>query len=371
MPANASAPAGSTTVLGGLTAGRNLSLETTAGALTLSAITARANTGNLGLRSSSDMGVFNSTLSAAQGMTLRAAGTLTSNPSSFTAQNISLVSGSALSFTQGTLTATENLTAEAGGDLSFRNSTLQASTNLAGSVGAFRTLRLSAAGSLGLRNSSVTADRVEFVSGGAMTTAGSSFRIGTGLLLSARGGVGQANEAPTTLLPIDAGRQPLVIFDTRSGIFLSRLPDALTTGTTDRPGTEAGQQIWQVPNVNVTNNQLLFGVNDGAPTLPTNAAAGAVLVNLNAGTAPVFMLLNGGTGSGTLTAGRLGVYGLPGPVTLPGGRSVDLTGSLGGVSGEGRIQRAGAMPSATVARSTAGSMRAVPGRPFHETRVSA
>jgi hypothetical protein len=337
---------GATTVLGGLTAGRNLSVETTAGALTLQGNTVRATAGTLNLRAAGDLGVFSANLSAGQGMTLRAGGRMTSNPSNFAAESISLVSGAGLSFTQATLTARQNLTAEAGSDISFQNSTLRASTSPAETQGAFRVLRLSAGGSLTLRNSNVTADRIEFVSGGAMSTAGSSFGVGTGLLLSARGGVGQANEAPTLVTPLDNSRLPLVIYDTRSGIFLSRLPDLLTSSTTDQPTRAFNAQTWQVPQVTSSGGQLFFGVNDGAPTPPTNAASGAVQINLNAGTSPVFMLLNGGTASGTIIAGRLGVYGLPGSPALPDGRSLNLTGTLGAVGGEGAA-RFGILGSAT------------------------
>jgi mucin-19 len=325
---------GDTTATGALTAGGNLAVETTGGALTMQGNTVRAGTGTLDLGSSSNLGVFGASLSAGQAMTLRATGSLNSNPSSFTADSISLVSGAGLSFTQATLTATQGLTAAVTGDISFQNSTLRASTTPSDDAAAFRVLRLAATGNLTLRNSSVTADRVEFVSGGAMTTAGSSFNLGTALLLSARGGVGQSNEAATNVTPLNNSRLPLVIYDTRSGIFLTRLPQALTSATTDQPSRTFNAQTWQVPQVNVTPGQLLFGVNDGAPTPPTNAAAGAILINLNAGGLPVFMLMNGGTASGTITAGRLGVYGLPGSTVLPDGRSVNLLGTLGGVAGE-------------------------------------
>jgi mucin-19 len=325
---------GDTTAIGALTAGANLAVETTGGTLTMQGNTVRAGTGTLDLRSSSNLGVFGASLSAGQAMTLRATGSLTSNPSSFTADSISLVSGAGLSFTQGTLTAAQSLTAEVTGDISFQNSTLRASTTPSDDAAAFRVLRLAATGNLTLRNSSVAADRVEFVAGGAMTTAGSSFNLGTALLLSARGGVGQSNEAATNVAPLNNSRLPLVIYDTRSGIFLTRLPQAMTSATTDQPSRTFNAQTWQVPQVNVTPGQLLFGVNDGAPTPPTNAAAGAILVNLNAGSLPIFMLMNGGTATGTITAGRLGVYGLPGSTVLPDGRSVNLLGTLGGVAGE-------------------------------------
>jgi len=324
---------GATTATGTLSAGSNLAVETTAGALTMQGNTVRASTGTLDLRAGGNLAVLGASLSSGQAMTLRATGSLTSNPSSFTADSISLVSGAGLSFSQATMTAAQGLTAEVTGDLAFQNSSLRASTNPADSTAAFRPLRLVATGNLTLRNSNVTADRVEFVAGGAMTTAGSNFSLGTALLLSARGGVGQAGEAATNVTPLNSNRLPLVIYDTRSGIFLSRLPDLLTNSTTDQPSRTFNSQTWQVPQVTTTPGQLLFGVNDGAVAPPTNAAAGAVLVNLNAPGLPVFMLLNGGTASGTITASRLGVYGLPG-ATLPDGRSVNLLGSLGGVFGE-------------------------------------
>ncbi|MBX9748683.1 MAG: hypothetical protein K5Q68_03620, partial [Roseococcus sp.] len=337
---------GATTVLGNLTAGQNLAVETTAGALTLQGNTVRASGGTLDLRAAGNLGVFGATLSAGGVMALRATGSLTSNPSGFTADTISLVSGAGLSFTQGTLTAAQNLTVEVTGDITFQNSTLRTSTTPADNAAAFRVLRLSATGNLSLRNSSVTADRVEFVAGGAMTTVGSGFNLGTGLLLSARGGVGQANEALTTVAALNTSRLPLVIYDTRAGIFLTRLPDLLTSATTDQPSRSFNTQSWQVPQVSATGGQLFFGVNDGAPAAPTNAAAGAVQININAGSSPVFMLLNGGTAAGFITAARLGVYGLPGSTPLPDGRTLNLTGTLSGIGGEGAA-RFGILGSAT------------------------
>ncbi len=54
---------------------------------------------------------------------------------------------------------------------------------------------------------------------------------------------------------------------------------------------------------------------------------------MNAGGSPVFLLLNGATATGTLDAGRLAAFGLPGAGLGPSARAVDLFGTLGGEGG--------------------------------------
>ena len=342
---------GASTLAGALNAGRNLTVETTSGALVIQNTVVRARTGMLSLRTMGDFAVFGADLYAGQDMALLATGRMSANASNLAAQNIGLTSDTGLHFTQTTLTATQNLVAGAGGATHFDNSSLRAATNFASDPSGFRRLRLSASGNLAVRNSNVTADRVEFVSGGTMTTEGSSFGVGTGLLLSARGGVGQANEAVTAVSPLRRDRLPLVIYDTRAGVFLNQLPDRLTTDTTDQPGRAFSAQIWQVSQMPPLPGQLFFGVHDGAASAPTSPSAGAININLSAGSSPVFLLLNGGTARGNLTAGRLGVHGQPGSRTLPNGRTVDLYGSLGGVGG-GTAAHFGHLGSASGTQAT-------------------
>ena len=330
-----------------INAGNNLSAYGTSGSMLFQSVSARAAAGNLLLQSGGNLSILSSTLIAGQNVTTTAAGSITSNPSVLTAgADLILTARGDLSFTQGTLTATQNFTAQAGGNASFQSSTLRAHPAPAGNSGAWRTLRVSATGRLSLVSSIVSADRAEFVAGGSMTTGGTAFTIGTGLLLSARGGIGQSGEATTRVTAIDPGRLPLTFFDTRSGAFLSHLPDALTSANSDRPGLAFGDQAWQVAGGIASPGQLLFGVNDGASAAPSNASAGPIFVNLNTGSAPVFMLLNGGTATGTLTAGRLGLYGRPGSSVLASGRAVDLTGSLSQLGGAeaARFGELGATP---------------------------
>ena len=365
--------AGSVALQRGLTAGRNLTMEVTSGGLRMPAVTLAATTGDMALRAGGPLTAEGSTLAVAQNLTIvangitlnglgaramagdlllqsggglaissgnlsadrnlaaTATGAITGNPGVLIAGlDMVLTAGAGLSFTQGTLTAGRNLTASAAGDAILTTSALRASTALADNAG---TLRVSAGGRLSLVSSTVFADRAELVSGGTTGVAGSRFSIGTGLLLSARGGIGQPGEAEARLTALDPGRLPLVIFDTRGITFLASLPGTLTPATTDRPGIAFGDQTWQVAGGVTTGAQLLFGVNDGAPAAVGNVAGGPLVINFHAGSAPMFMLLDGGTATGTLTAGRLGVYGRPGGVALSGGRATDLTGTLGQSTG--------------------------------------
>jgi hypothetical protein len=55
---------------------------------------------------------------------------------------------------------------------------------------------------------------------------------------------------------------------------------------------------------------------------------------------PVFLLLDGGAASGTLTAGRLGVHGLAGEARTPGrpDLALDISGELFGIGGTAAAQ---------------------------------
>jgi hypothetical protein len=317
----------------------------------------------LALRSGGAMTITQGTLNASSDLTIDAGGGLTATGSSLAAgRDLSATLGGGLTSTSNTLTANRDLRAGLGGTLTSTSTTLSAGRDLIATVaGAItvsqsglragqsdqRVIRLQAGSSLDFLGSTLTADRGELVSGStgtALSTAGSTFNIGTGLLLSARGGVGRAGEAETRVLGLSATLLPLTIIDTRrAGGFLSQLPSTteLFSGTVDRPGLASNAQAWQVPGTLTSSANKIFGVNDGTSTTPSSAEAGNVILNLRAGdssslaNAPVFLLLNGGTATGTLIAGRLGVLGLPGSNLLPGGRAVELFGTLSKVDGVG------------------------------------
>lgn len=326
-----SVTAGSTLVQGRILSSGDLAIAVAAGSLGLDAAVVRTN-GNLLLSASQGVSARGSTLSAGG----TAAVTATSGDVSFdlsTLQSngaLAIRAGGGFSALKGGFSTYDRLTVEAGGSGRVDQVSMSASTAPAGSASAFRPLRIAVGGSLDVNRSQVVGERIELVSGGRMTTAGSEFRVGTGLLLSARGGIGQAGEAETQVVALADGRLPLTIMDTRSGVFLSRLPVALTPATADSPGRPFDDQPWQL--LGARKGELLFGLADGAPALPTNALAGDIFLNLSAEPSPVFLLLNGATASGNLEAGRLGVFGVRG-TELPGGRAVDLTGTLNGFGG--------------------------------------
>jgi hypothetical protein len=324
---------GSTVVRGEVVSSGDLAIEVAAGSLGFDTAAARTN-GNLLLSAPQGFSALNTTLFAGGAATVTAtSGDVSFNLSTLQANGaLSIWAGGSFSALKGSFSTSDGLTVEAGGAGRVDQVSISASTAPAASAAAFRPLRIAVGGSLDFTRNQVAAERIELVAGGHLTTAGSEFRAGTGLLLSARGGIGDAGEAETTVTALSADRSPLVIMDTRSGVFLSRLPTALTPATADSPGRTFDDQPWQL--VGARKGELLFGLDDGAPALPTNAPAGDIFLNLSAASSPVFLLLNGGTATGNLEAGRLGVFGVPG-TELPGGRAVDLTGTLndfGGVS---------------------------------------
>ncbi|WP_421993971.1 beta strand repeat-containing protein [Roseococcus sp.] len=322
---------GSVALRGRIQASGDLGIRVAAGSLDLAAVSMTAG-GNLLLSATQGVSALASTLSAggtagvtaAAGNVAFAGSTLRSNGA------LSIRSARSFSASDGSFSTSDALTVEAGGSGRIQRVTMSASTALAGGVSAFRPLRISVGGALDYTQNQITGDRIELVSGGHLTTAGSVFRAGTGLLLSARGGIGDAGEAATQVQALSADRLPLVILDTRSGIFLSRLPDLLTPATADSPARNFDDQPWQL--VGARRGELFFGIDDGAPAAPSNAAAGNVALNLTAPGEPVFLLLNGGTATGRLEAGRLGIFGVPGD-QLPSGRAVDLTGTLNDFDG--------------------------------------
>ncbi|MBU8546214.1 MULTISPECIES: two-partner secretion domain-containing protein [Roseomonadaceae] len=147
---------------------------------------------------------------------------------------------------------------------------------------------LRAAGPLRLDGAVLEADRAVLLASPQGFTAGSASR----------------------LVARDAAQLPLLLLDSRAN-GLAAIPAGLQP---DQPGLAPAQQATQLAS---------FG--------PVQAAAGGSAVfDLNAGTAPVFLLLDGGSALGTLEAGRLGL--------LAQGGSAFILGVLGGVGGEAAAQ---------------------------------
>jgi filamentous hemagglutinin family protein len=230
------------------------------------------------------------------------------------------------------LTGAADLAAQGIAAVAVQGATIEGAATLS----ATQTLTLSAATRVSLTGGTYAADRMRALAGPAGDATGSialsdiEFRIGTGLLLAGGGGI--AMTGATSVAGTQPGIDPLVILETRrSATALRDLPTALTAATADQRGTVANAQAWQVANPR-NPGRLVFGRDDGSGAA-TRAAGGAVTLNLDAGTAPVFLLLDAGTATGTLEAGRLGVLGLPGGGRAGGDRVVDLEGRLGGLDG--------------------------------------
>jgi filamentous hemagglutinin family protein len=173
---------------------------------------------------------------------------------------------------------------------------------LAGATAAGR-LALATTGDLSLAGTFEGSDLV-LRSTGSMRLDAARFQADRGVLLAAPGGFSAG--ATSRLQPRDRALLPVLILDSRQG-GLSDLPAGLLA---DRPGLAPGQQATQLAD---------FG--------PVRAVPGGPAVfDLNAGAAPVFLLLDGAPTLGVLEAGRLGLLGQ--------GGSAFILGALGGVGGE-------------------------------------
>ena len=129
--------------------------------------------------------------------------------------------------------------------------------------------------------------------------------IGAAILFQAPGGIDSAG--PVTVTPRAADRLPAVIFDTR----IAPPQDPLAVVQPDLPGRRDLDQPTQVRAGVGAEAPGAFGPSRSNP-------AGSVLLRLEAGQSPVFLLLDGGSATGTIHAGRLGVHGTGGKVELLG-----------------------------------------------------
>jgi large exoprotein involved in heme utilization and adhesion len=140
---------------------------------------------------------------------------------------------------------------------------------------------------------------------GALTLDGARFQAGNAVLLASPAGIEAGS--PSRLDPLDAGRLPVLILDTRRAAGLTAIPAFVAP---DVPGLPAASQPTQL---------AMFGGTAGA-------AAGGAAFDIVAGASPVFILLDGAPSVGAMEAGRLGVLGQ--------GASAFLVGVVGGVGGE-------------------------------------
>jgi len=179
-------------------------------------------------------------------------------------------------------------------------------------VSAGRDLRLDAAGDVLIANSDVSAQSLVVRAGpaggdtGTVRLDAARFVLGTGALFAAGGGITAG--ALSTVAPYDPSVLPALLFDTRrGGAALTAIPGFVQP---DQPGL--------APEAQATQVRLADADAPGAFGAASANPAGVVQLHLDAGASPVFLLLDGGSASGGLAAGRLGVHGRGGSVELAG-----------------------------------------------------
>jgi filamentous hemagglutinin family protein len=275
---------------------------TSAGAVRLSAARITTTGGELAATAGTELVAEAATLDAAGAIRLTAATTLRLLRTVATATgDIELRAGGLLD-SSGSLIEGASVLLLAGGDLASVGDTLRA-------AGA---LRMEAGGGLTLESLTAEAETAEMIAGADATLAGVAATIGAAWLVAAPDGI--AMTTPVTLRARDT-LLPIALFDTRADGFRA-IPDVAQP---DTPGLQPLQQQTQVLRPDTGGAGRNFG-------LSRPAAAGNIVLALDAEGSPVFLLIDGANVAGDIIAGRLGIHGV--------GGEARLFGSLGGFPGQ-------------------------------------
>jgi hypothetical protein len=279
------------------------------------AVAVQADGGNLVLQ--------NATATAATSLGILAGGNIVLADSPLTAAGPLRVSAGS-----GTLDITRSALLSIAGDLGLTAGgagTITASTLRAGAAAG--QVRVVVGGALTLRGLTVNANVADFEAGrleptnpaayGA-TNGGSRLvndgviaSIGTKILFAGPGGISDLR--PTIITPRGSAL-PAVLYDSRT----APNPNPLNLVQPDVPGLQPAQQPTQVRSA--PDSQL-----PGAFATSQAGAAGRVALQVDAGQSPVFLLVDGGGIEGNIIAGRLGVHGV--------GGTMSILGSLNGLQG--------------------------------------
>jgi len=150
---------------------------------------------------------------------------------------------------------------------------------------------------------------------GTLTANAVTMTIGAAALLGGDG----VTSFGLVLRPLAPGALPLLLLDTRgAGARFATIPADLLASP-DLPGVPAALQ-----RVQVRRPDRVAPVNFGPSS---DAAGGPALFDVDAGASPLFLLLDAGSATGRVFAGRVGVHGR--------GGELNITGTLGGVDGAG------------------------------------
>jgi filamentous hemagglutinin family protein len=253
--------------------------------------------GAVALSAGGDLGLANETITAGSNVTL-------SNSGFSALSGTTITAGLDARQTSGLGFALSGSVLEGGRDLDIRTN----GTGLVsgGHVAAGNILNLVAEAGLALRSTTISAETLLARSaGGVIELDGLTAQLGGRALFSAPAGI--AAGAPSQISPRGSAR-PLLVFDSRPTDVSEAFQQRFLTLQPDRPGVSPDMQPTQVSSVRGPGN--LPG--------PRAVPGGTVRLNLQAGSSPVFLLLDGGSASGTLDAGRLGVSGTGGEVSLQG-----------------------------------------------------
>jgi hypothetical protein len=175
-------------------------------------------------------------------------------------------------------------------------------------------LRTSGGGLLSFAQAALDAEAAALETGGVLRVGHGSALIGSALTLTGAGRIEAVGNLTVTARRANA--RPAVVYDSRA----ARGADPLAQIRPDTPGLTPTAQPTQIRAAPQVEQPGAFGV-------ASTATAGPVALSASAGASPVFLLVDGGTVTGNIAAGRLGVHG--------SGGSMTLLGSLDGTGGEG------------------------------------
>ncbi|MBR0645931.1 two-partner secretion domain-containing protein [Plastoroseomonas hellenica] len=272
------------------------------------------------------------TLNGGAGITVQGAVTasdiLANTGGSFTLADSGRIAGG--SAPGGSVSVTAGHVETSGGVITAHDIRLQTGTGtiVNTTFGAQGLINILAGGALRVAGVGVNADAMQARTNGLLTLAGGSYTIGNVVVFAGSAGIN--TEGTVQVRPRAAGLFPAIVLDSRAP---GTQPDPLTIARPDVTGLAPDLQETQVrlPNTDAPGD---FGAASSAP-------AGAIRFSLDAQQSPLFLLIDGGSATGTVnTSGRIGIHGR--------GGTVEITGTLVDSSGQ-RIegQAAARMTDAT------------------------
>lgn len=230
----------------------------------------------------------------------------------------------------GSVSVTAGHVETSGGVITAHDITLQTGTGtiVNTTFAAQNLVNILAGGALRVAGIGVNAEAMQARTSGLLTLAGGGYTIGSVVVFAGSAGIN--TEGTVQVRPRTAGLFPAIVLDSRAP---GTQPDPLTVTRPDVAGLAPDLQETQVrlPNTDAPGD---FGA-------ASNAPAGAIRFSLDAGQSPLFLLIDGGSATGTVnTSGRIGIHGR--------GGTVEITGTLVDPSGQ-RIegQAAARMTDAT------------------------